>query len=86
MSGDTKAAVQKYIQALHLYQDTLGDKHLYCASVLANLGVLYKEMAQREEKDKQRKEFLQLLVTQVFDNSFAMKVIFTSFFILFAQC
>ena len=36
--GDNKASVDKYIKALHTYQDLLGEKHLYCAAVLSNLG------------------------------------------------
>jgi hypothetical protein len=38
MTGDANAAVDKYIKALHVFQDTLGEKHLHCAAVLANLG------------------------------------------------
>jgi hypothetical protein len=36
--GENKAAIEKYIQALHVYEDVLGQRHLYCAAVLSNLG------------------------------------------------
>ena len=36
--GENKAAIEKYIKALHVYEDVLGQRHLYCAAVLSNLG------------------------------------------------
>jgi tetratricopeptide (TPR) repeat protein len=45
MLGNNTDAMDAYTEALHIYQDVKGKKHVSYAATLANLGALYKTMA-----------------------------------------
>jgi tetratricopeptide (TPR) repeat protein len=44
--GFNDSAMDKYVKALHIYEDKVGKKHKSYVSTLANLGVLYKAIAE----------------------------------------
>lgn len=46
MLGNNDIAMDKYIAALHIYEDTAGKHSASYAATLTNLGVLYKTMAE----------------------------------------
>jgi len=46
MLGQNEEAKLKYTEALHVYEDAVGKKHKSYASTLANLGVLYRTLAE----------------------------------------
>ena len=73
MTGETKAAAEKYTKALHVYEDTVGRNHQSYASVLANVGILYKLMAQEKEAGKERDQLIRNAEMAVMD-SYALRV------------
>ena len=50
--------MSKYVAALHVYEDVGGKLHTSYASTLANLGVLYKDLA-RDASGLERQQLLE---------------------------
>lgn len=47
MLGQLEEAMEQYTKALHVYEDIAGKRSTSYAAALCNLGVLYKDMAER---------------------------------------
>lgn len=47
--GKQESAVDKYIEALQIYDTVTGKNHTSYASTLSNLGVLYKDMSRQKK-------------------------------------
>ena len=58
MLGERESSMSKYVAALHVYEDVGGKLHTSYASTLANLGVLYKDLA-RDASGLERQQLLE---------------------------
>lgn len=73
MMGELKKAIDKYTKALQLYEDLVGSKHESYCSVLSNLGITYKLLAQEVSSDKERNDYLRHAETATVD-AYALRV------------
>ena len=73
MKGELQEAVDNYTKALQLYEDLVGSKNENYCSVLSNIGITYKLMAQEASNDKERSNFLRHAETATVD-AYALRV------------
>lgn len=60
MLGQYDAAIERYTEALHIYEDIAGRQNTSYATTLYNIGVLYKTMAsESDKKGIEKSELLQ---------------------------
>lgn len=57
MLGNHDHAMGKYLMALQIYRDTVGTKHSSYTATLANIGVLYKSIAEKSTGLEKVKNF-----------------------------
>ena len=73
MMGEHQEAVDKYSNALHVYEDLVGPKHENYCSVLSNIGITYKLLAQEAPNETRRNDYLRHAETATVD-AYALRV------------